>query len=81
MSTSRNLSLKCGVCGSENFEYDEKKFTSIDEAEEVICVNCKKVYTSEELIEINSVFIENTAEEIAEEEIIKMLKKSGFKIK
>ena len=43
----------------------KKNSASIDEAEEVICVNCKKVYTSEELIEINSVFIENTAEEIS----------------
>lgn len=81
MDIIKNISLKCGVCGSEKFDYDEDVFNSIEEADKVKCTVCNKVYTQDELKEINTVLIENTAEELAEEVLRKELKKLGFKVK
>ncbi len=81
MDIIRNVTLKCGVCGNENFEYDDELFNSIEEADEVKCTVCNKIYTGEELLEANSALIENTTEELADEAIKKALKKAGFKVK
>ncbi|HRX09144.1 MAG TPA: hypothetical protein P5559_08275 [Candidatus Limiplasma sp.] len=79
MDTKRNITLKCGVCGNENFTFDEKRYNSINEADEVRCSVCNKVYTGDELQAVNSALIENSIEELADEVIEKALKKSGFK--
>lgn len=51
MEESRNISLKCGVCGSASFEYDDKLYMTIEDAKVIKCTVCNKVYTREELIE------------------------------
>lgn len=81
MDLKRNISLKCGVCGNASFEYDDVLYNSIDEAEQVKCTVCNKIYTKEELMEINSTLINNTAEELANEVLKKELKKLGIKFK
>ena len=65
MDISRNIQLKCGVCGNTNFEYDDTN--SIEEVEQVKCTVCNKIYTPEELKELNSTLINNTAKEMAKE--------------
>lgn len=81
MEEHRNITLKCAVCGNENFEYDEVKFESIDVADEMKCTLCNKVYLREELVDVNSILIENAGKEVAEELLKKELKKMGFKLK
>ena len=78
---SKRISLKCSVCGNINFEYDDEKYSSIEEASELKCTVCNKVYTQEELINVNQNFIEREAKELADDAVKKLLKKSGFKIK
>ncbi len=81
MEEHKSISLKCSVCGNENFEYDNEKYGSIDEAEILKCVLCNKEYTRDEIIEANSCNINNVAEEVAKELIEKSFKKMGFKLK
>lgn len=81
MGEQRNVTMKCEVCGNENFEYDDEKFDSIGDAEIIKCTLCNKVYSKEEIIEANSANIESVAEEIAEELLAKELKKMSFKLK
>jgi hypothetical protein len=80
MGTSKNVTLKCGVCGNERFEYDDK-WDSIMDADEVKCTQCNKVYTSEELMDVNDQLLKNEAKEIALAELKKAFKGSGFKVK
>jgi hypothetical protein len=81
MSTSKNVTLKCGVCGNERFEYDDNNWDSIMDADEVECTRCNKVYTPDELKDVNNQLIENEAKEIALAELKKAFKGSGIKIK
>lgn len=81
MDLTRNISLKCGVCGNTRFEYDDEIYNSIEEAEQVKCIVCNKIYTKEELKETNSILINNTAEELVNEVLKKELKKLGIKFK
>ena len=81
MDQYKSISLKCGVCGNIGFEYDNAIFSSIEEADQVKCSVCNKIYTQEELREVNSTLINNTTEEMAKELLAKELKKLGFKIK
>ncbi len=79
MDEIRNLLLKCSVCGNTDFAYDNVMYSSIKDAKQLKCIICNKEYTQEELIEVNSVLISNTTEEIANELIERELKKFGFK--
>jgi len=81
MDQYRSIVLKCGVCGNTAFEYDNEIFTSIEEANQVKCAVCNKLYTQEELREVNSTLIINTTEEMAEEMLTRELKKLRFNIK
>lgn len=81
MDLNRNITLKCGVCGNTNFEYDDVIYSSIEEAEQVKCLVCNKIYTQEELKEVNTTLINNTAEELVKEVLKKEFKKLGFKVK
>ena len=81
MTQQRKITLKCGVCGNTEFEYDESTYSSIEEAEQMKCSVCKKNYSKEELLEINSTLINNTAEELAKEVIEKEFKKFGKNLK
>lgn len=81
MDITSKISLKCGVCGNTNFEYDDALYNSIEEAEQVKCTVCNKVYTTEELKEVNSTLINNTSEELAKEVLEKEMKKLGIKLK
>lgn len=80
MDQYRSIALKCGVCGNTGFEYDNLVFSSVEEADQVKCSVCNKIYTQAELREENSTFINNTTEEMAKEMLAKELKKLGFKI-
>lgn len=79
METTKKVSMKCGVCGNTNFEYDDALYKSIEDAEEVKCTVCNKVYTISELKEVNTTLINNAAKELGKEMLEKELKKSGFK--
>lgn len=81
MDSSKNITLKCGVCGNANFHYDDKLYKSIDEAKQLKCTVCNKIYTPEELEEANSTLIDNAIEELANETLEKELKKLGFNFK
>lgn len=74
MGKSKEIALKCGVCGNLNFEYDEELYESIEEADLLKCTVCNKTYTPEGLREVNSILINNEAEELVKEE----LKRLGF---
>ena len=80
MDLTRNISLKCGVCGNTNFEYDDTLYSSIEEAKQLKCTVCNKVYTQEELMEVNSTLINNATEELTNEALEKEFKKWGFKL-
>ena len=80
MGLNTNITLKCGVCGNTTFEYDDTLYNSVEEAERFKCSICNKIYTQEELKEVNSTLINNTAEEFAKEVLEKELKKLGFKL-
>lgn len=77
MDVSKKVTLVCSICGSEKFNYDEKKYASIDEAEEFKCVLCNKEYTREELKEANIERMKEEAAKMAKEE----LKKRGFDVR
>ena len=81
MDLTAKVSLKCGVCGNTNFEYDDAIFISIEEAEQLKCTVSNKVYTREDLMKANTTLINNTTKEMAEEVLGKELKKLGFKVK
>jgi uncharacterized Zn-finger protein len=81
MDINRKIALKCGVCGNTNFEYNNVTYNSIEEAEQVKCSICSKIYTQDELKESNLTLINNTVDELAKEVLKKELKKLGLKIK
>ena len=75
---SKNVELICPVCGSKTFEYD----TEIEDGD-VTCISCKKVFTREELFEVNQENMNINLEELKQEvlkdtsdEIHKMFKKT-----
>lgn len=58
---TRNVVLRCPVCGSEQFSYDPD-----DESSPVTCADCGHTTTREELIEDNGPTIESHVAEISE---------------
>lgn len=80
MAINNKVSLKCGVCGNANFDYDTTLYNSIDDADLIKCSVCSKTYTKKEIIEANSILISNTSEEMVREVFEKNLKGLGFKI-
>lgn len=81
MEETRNISLKCGVCGSTSFEYDDTLYKTIEDAKVIECTACNKAYSREELIDVNSILINNATEELAEEVLKREFKKMGLKFK
>jgi hypothetical protein len=71
---TKNISLKCGVCGNTHFECADAIYSSTEEAEQLKCTVCNKVYTREELMEVNTTLINNTTKELAKEALEKELK-------
>jgi|GEM_PF-3359273 len=80
MDFNKKVSLKCGVCGNSNFDYDDTIYNSIDDADQIKCSACSKMYTKKEIIDANSTLITNTSEEMVSEIFEKNLKGLGFKI-
>lgn len=80
MDATRTVTLKCGVCGSTDFLYDDALYNSIDEAEQVKCIVCNKVYNLKELKDVNFTLIDNTVRGFAKEVLVKELKKAGLKV-
>lgn len=79
MGLNKNISLKCGICGNTNFEYDESRYNSMEDAKQIKCSVCNKIYTQEELIVANTTGLDNTVEDLAKEALEKELKKLRFK--
>ncbi len=73
----KSISLKCGVCGNDQFStVDEsiEDMLSAPKETEVRCSDCGRVITKEQLIEENSNVIEANIEDF-KVEIVKQLQK------
>lgn len=74
---SRNVEMICSECGSKTFEYDTEK-----EDGNVTCISCQRIFTRQELFDVNQENMNINLEEIKQEalkdernEIKKMLNK------
>lgn len=67
---SRNVSVNCGVCGNGQFECDEE-----DGNTSYRCSKCGKIYTEEELLEVNKSKINSNIEDIKREVVDEVEKK------
>lgn len=68
----RRIKLICPLCGNDGFCSVEKEVEDLLDApgDTIIqCVDCKSTYTKDEIIEANSLIIENAQEEMVEEVI------------
>lgn len=81
MDKHKSIKLKCGVCGSTEFEYDDLIFSSIEDADQLKCSVCNKIYKQDELLEANSKHINNTVGDMGKEMLEKELKRLGLKFK
>ena len=80
MDFSKKISLKCEVCGNDNFDYDTTLYNSVDDADQIKCSVCSKTYTKKEIIDAKSTLISKTSEKMVREVFEKNLKGLGFKI-
>lgn len=65
---TRNVSLRCPVCGNDQFESLDVEHDDLSDAPDTArlrCSDCSKIHTKEELIEANG-----EALDIAQEEMI-----------
>lgn len=72
----RKLTLLCPTCGSSQFSYDED-----DESGPVICVDCKRETTRDDLIRDNQERIDFEVEEIGKEAVADMTKELNKSLK
>ena len=80
-----NVKLLCPVCGNDQFESLDISIDNLFDSEDssrVQCIDCKRIFTKQELIEENNEVIEAGVKELAfeaktqfEKELEKMLKK------
>ncbi|MBC8059339.1 MAG: hypothetical protein H7Y18_01595 [Clostridiaceae bacterium] len=71
------ISMKCSVCGNDQFSNVDKSIEDLlnaHEETEVKCSDCGLVITKEQLIEENSHIIDANAEDF-KDEIVKQLQK------
>ncbi|WP_353979471.1 hypothetical protein [Salinicola endophyticus] len=61
------INLKCDVCGGDQFSHESD--------EEIVCAECGKEYTKEELIDSNSEELDNRKDELLDD-VKKDLEKS-----
>lgn len=72
-----NISMKCFVCGNDQFSTVDKKIHDMLEAPddtEVKCSDCRRIITKEQLIEENNHIIEANVEDLKKEAIKEMEK-------
>lgn len=75
---SRKVTLFCDVCGNDQFiKLDEIECELCDAPDEtrIQCLDCRKVFTKTELLEVNQEVINANIEEIKSEAIKEMEKK------
>lgn len=73
----KNISMKCSVCGNEQFSSVEEGIDDLMSAPsetELKCSDCGRVQTKEQLIEENSHIIDANVEDF-KDEVMKQLKK------
>ena len=76
------ISLKCSVCGNDQFSAVDEAIQDIEEAGdeiEVRCSDCGRVITKEQLMEENSHIIDANLEDF-KDEIIKVIEKDFKKM-
>lgn len=71
---SKEVKMKCPVCGRESFEYDD--YDSSDDAI-IKCTYCNNEFTRKELIDKNQIFINDAIDDTVNE----MLKDLNIKFK
>lgn len=79
---NRSVKLICPLCGNDGFcsvGEEVEDLLNAPGTTKVQCADCKAIYTKDEIIEANSLIIENAEEEIVEEvmkDFDKQLKKA-----
>lgn len=79
---SRSVSLKCRICGNDqfsNFENDIEEFEEISDETILKCSDCGRKCSKKELLEDNKHIIDSNIEDI-KEEALKQLDKELNKI-
>lgn len=80
MKDKYDIKLKCVFCGSEDFVIPEKGYKP-KIGEQVKCAKCGKLNDYEALHDLATKEGLNTVKSDVNEEIKKMFKKAGFKLK
>jgi uncharacterized Zn finger protein len=73
----KRISMKCSVCGNDQFATVDKTIENMQEAPdetEVKCSDCGRVTTKEQLLEENSLIIDANVEDF-KKEIVKQFEK------
>lgn len=71
---SRNVSLRCSVCGNDQFAFDDENQNT-----KYKCTDCGKEYQREELIEENQSIINANVNDV-KDEVVKEVEKELKKI-
>lgn len=67
---NKRVKLICPLCGNDGFCSVGEKVEDLlnaPGATKIQCADCKSIYTKDEIIDANSLMLENAAEEMAEE--------------
>jgi len=78
---SETIKVKCETCGGTIFEFDDTKYSSLAEAEEVKCIKCNREYTGDELSKVCRKQADYVVEEISDELMKNAVKKIDASIK
>lgn len=72
----RNINLYCDICGNDHFKFDSEDVNT-----SYTCTDCGKVYTKEELLEINQSVINANIDDIKKELISEIQKELNKKFR
>ena len=67
---NRKVKLICPLCGNDDFcsvGEEVEDLLNAPGTTKMQCANCKSIYTKDEIIEANSLIIENAEDEMVEE--------------
>ena len=80
MKDNYSVKLQCVFCGSENFSLPSKRYRP-KEGEQIKCANCGRLNDFDSLHQIAMKRGIDMAKKDINDEIKKMLKKAGFKVR